>query len=51
MFISEGNSHLTSRFCEVELGPTTISKMVSEPPLRSIGKEENDLEGVVWVKN
>ena len=30
-FISGGNPHLTSRFCEVVLGPTTISKMVSEP--------------------
>ncbi|AES76790.1 hypothetical protein MTR_6g087100 [Medicago truncatula] len=31
MFISGGNPHLTSRFCGVVLGPTTISKMVSEP--------------------
>jgi len=30
VFISGGNPHLTSRFCEVVLGPTTISKMVSE---------------------
>jgi len=27
MFISVGNPHLTSRFCGVVLGPTTISKM------------------------
>ncbi|AES74177.1 hypothetical protein MTR_3g116670 [Medicago truncatula] len=31
VFISGGNPHLTSRFCGVVLGPTTISKMVSEP--------------------
>jgi hypothetical protein len=31
LFISGGNPHLTSRFCGVVLGPTTISKMVSEP--------------------
>ncbi|RHN60197.1 hypothetical protein MtrunA17_Chr4g0022961 [Medicago truncatula] len=31
MFISGDNFHLTSRFCGVVLGPTTISKMVSEP--------------------
>jgi len=39
MFISWGNPHLTSRFCQVVLGPTTISKMVSEPlqdPLRHL---------------
>jgi len=30
VFISGGNPHLTSRFCGVVLGPTTISKMVSE---------------------
>jgi hypothetical protein len=26
MLISEGNPHLTSRFCRVELGPTPNSK-------------------------
>jgi len=26
VFISGGNPHLTSRFCGVVLGPTTISK-------------------------
>ena len=31
LFISGGNPHLTSRFCGVELGPTMISNMVSEP--------------------
>jgi len=31
VFISGGNPHLTSQFCGVVLGPTTISKMVSEP--------------------
>jgi len=31
VFISGGNPHLTSRFCVVVLGPTTISKMVSKP--------------------
>ncbi|RHN56484.1 hypothetical protein MtrunA17_Chr5g0429981 [Medicago truncatula] len=30
-FISGGNPHLTSRFCGVVLGPTTISNMTSEP--------------------
>jgi len=29
VFISGGNPHLTSWFCGVVLGPTTISKMVS----------------------
>ncbi|AES97725.1 hypothetical protein MTR_5g059000 [Medicago truncatula] len=37
VFISGGNTHLTSRFCGVVLDPTTIFKMVSEPPPRSIG--------------
>jgi len=31
MFISEDNPHLTSRFCGVMLGSTTIFNMVSEP--------------------
>jgi len=31
VFISGSNPHLTSRFCGVVLGPTMISKMVSEP--------------------
>ena len=31
VFISGGNPHLTSRFCGVVLGPTTISKMLLEP--------------------
>ena len=31
VFISEGNHRLTSQFCGVVLGPTTIFKMVSEP--------------------
>jgi len=31
VFISGGNPHLISRFCRIVLGPTTISKMVSEP--------------------
>jgi len=31
MFISGGNPHLTNRFCEVVLGPKTVSIMVSEP--------------------
>ena len=31
VFISGGNHYLTSRFCEVVLDVTTISKMVSEP--------------------
>ncbi|KEH42035.1 hypothetical protein MTR_1g060110 [Medicago truncatula] len=31
VFISGGNSHLVSRFCGVVLGPTTLSKMISEP--------------------
>jgi len=31
VFISGGNSHLTSRLCGVVLGSTMISKMVSEP--------------------
>jgi len=31
VFISGGNPHLTSWFCGVVLGPTTISKMVLEP--------------------
>ena len=31
VFISGGNLHLTSRFCGVVLGSTTISKVVSEP--------------------
>jgi len=30
VFISGGDPYLTSRFCGVVLGPTTISKMVSE---------------------
>ncbi|KEH23235.1 hypothetical protein MtrunA17_Chr7g0243841 [Medicago truncatula] len=37
VFISGGNPHLTSRYCGVVLDPTTISKMVSEPPPRSVG--------------
>jgi len=28
VFISGGNPHLTSRFCGVVLGPTTISKRI-----------------------
>jgi len=32
-----GNHHLTSRFCRVVLGLTTISKMVLKPPPWSIG--------------
>lgn len=31
MFITEGNPHLTIRFCGFVLGPTTIFKMVSKP--------------------
>jgi len=30
VFMSGGNPHLISRFCGVVLGPTTISKMISE---------------------
>jgi len=30
-------AHLTNRFCGIVLGPSTISKMVSEPPPRSVG--------------
>ncbi|AES86334.1 hypothetical protein MTR_4g005850 [Medicago truncatula] len=30
VFISGGNPHLTSRFCEVVLSSTTISNLVSE---------------------
>jgi len=37
LFISGGNPHLTSRFCEVVLGSTTISNMVSEPLHDSLG--------------
>jgi len=36
VFISGGNLHLTNRFCEVVLGPTTIFKTVSEPSPRSV---------------
>jgi hypothetical protein len=36
LFISGGNPHLTSRFCGVMLGSTTISKIVSEPPPKSV---------------
>lgn len=38
MFINVGFSHLTSQFCIVELDPTTISKIVLEPPPRSVGQ-------------
>ncbi|PNY09268.1 calcium-dependent lipid-binding family protein, partial [Trifolium pratense] len=31
-----GNPHLTNQFCKVELSPTQNSKMVSEPPPRSV---------------
>lgn len=34
--MSENNPHLTSRFSEIVLGQTTISNMVSKPPLISI---------------
>lgn len=37
MFISEDNPHFTSRICREELCPSTHSKMVSYPSLRSIG--------------
>ena len=37
LFISRGNPHLTSRFCGVVLGPTTISNMVSGPLHDSLG--------------
>ncbi|MCI66257.1 LCR related CCP, partial [Trifolium medium] len=37
VFISEGNPHLTSRVCRVELDSTHNSKMVSEPPRRLAG--------------
>ncbi|AES68760.1 hypothetical protein MTR_3g014560 [Medicago truncatula] len=37
VFISGGNPHLKSRFCGVVLGPTTISKMVSESLQDSLG--------------
>jgi hypothetical protein len=37
VFISGGNPHLTSRFYGVVLGPTTISKIVSEPIQNSLG--------------
>ncbi|KEH25714.1 hypothetical protein MTR_6g033730 [Medicago truncatula] len=37
MFISGGNSHFTSRFCAVVLGPITISKMVLEPLQDTLG--------------
>ncbi|KEH33642.1 hypothetical protein MTR_3g449780 [Medicago truncatula] len=37
VFISGGNHHLIRRFCGVVLGPTMISKMVSESGSRFIG--------------
>jgi len=37
MFISGGNPHLTSWFCEIVLSPTTIFKMVSEHLQDSLG--------------
>ncbi|RHN46608.1 hypothetical protein MtrunA17_Chr7g0244051 [Medicago truncatula] len=37
LFISGGNLHLTSRFCGVMLGSTTISNMVSESLHDSLG--------------
>jgi len=37
VFISGGNPHITSWFCGVVLGSTTISKMVSEPLQDSLG--------------
>ncbi|AES98012.1 hypothetical protein MTR_5g063070 [Medicago truncatula] len=36
-FISGDNPHLTSWFCGIMLGPTTISKVVSEPTPRFVG--------------
>lgn len=37
MFINEYNSHFTSQFYKVDLGPITILKMVSRPSLKSVG--------------
>ncbi|MCI00357.1 sodium/hydrogen exchanger 2-like, partial [Trifolium medium] len=37
MFITDDNLHLTIRFCKVELDSIQNSKMVSEPPPRSVG--------------
>jgi len=37
MFISEGNPNLKTWFFGVVLGLTTISKMILDPPLKSVG--------------
>ena len=42
VFLSWGNLHLTSRFCGVVLGPTTISKIVSEPLQDPLGHLVSD---------